>query len=135
MTIFLLKSCKEEGSILVNRAARSETEDIICEDWLLDSVKLVRIRDRIESLRFVTPHQCSVQLVGARLRDHIKNAAACATEFYAEVAGLYRDFLDRIGDGKHLFLACEPDLVVISPVQHVVVASWTLAVYGEPARV
>jgi hypothetical protein len=38
MTIFLLKSCKEERSILVNRAARGETIYIVAEDGLFDTV-------------------------------------------------------------------------------------------------
>ena len=76
-----------------------------------------------------------MQFVRARFRDHVEHAAARAAEFHAEVAGLNRDLLDRIGDGEYLFLASEPDFVVFGSVQHVVVAARTLAVDGEPARV
>ena len=54
-----------------------------------------------------------MQLVGARLRDRVENAAARAAEFHAEVAGSNRHLLNRVGNGEYLFLAGEPNLIII----------------------
>ena len=48
--VLLLESGKEEGLVFANRTAGGEAEDIIAEDGLLESIQLVEIGNRIESL-------------------------------------------------------------------------------------
>ena len=100
-----------------------------------DTVQLVEIGNRVKALRLVAPQQRSVQLVGAGLGHHVEHAAAGASKFDAEVAGLSGNLLNGIGDGKHLFLAADPDFVVFGSVQHVVIATRALAVDGEASPV
>src|SRR5262249_19491683 len=131
MTMLLLESGKEGGLVFPHGPAGREAEDVVGEDRLLNSIQLVHVRNRIESLRLVTPEDCAVQIVSTGLRNYIEHAAAGTPELYAEVAGLNGDFRHCIGNGERLLLPGQPDIIVISPVQHEVIASWALAVDRE----
>jgi hypothetical protein len=72
-----------------------------------------------------------MQIVSAGFRDDIEDAPARAPELDAEIARLYRNLLDGVGNRENLFLAGERDVIVFGPVQHVVVAARALAVDGE----
>src|SRR5262245_57310392 len=83
----------------------------------------------------VTPQQSAVEIVGSRLRHYIEYAPAGAPKLDAKVAGLNRHLFYGVGDSEYLFFAAQPDLVVFSSIQHVVVAARALAVDRKPCSI
>src|SRR5579872_18205 len=135
MEIVLLKCGKEKRLVLTDGPAGCEAENVDAENRLRSSVQPVKIGNRVKALRLIPPKQSAMEIVGSGLRHQVEHAAASAAEFYSEIAGLNRNLHHRISDGEDLFLAADPNLVVLRPVQHVVVSPGALAVDGEPSSV
>src|SRR5262245_36158 len=131
----LLKASEEKGFIPAQRSPQREAVDIAAEHGLGCLIQLVYVRDGLKALRLITPQQGAVELVCPRLRDHIENSAAGASELDTEVARLHGDFLHRIGDVERLSYAGEPSVIVFGAVEQVVVPTHTLAIDGERSRI
>ena len=126
-----MKGAKEERLVPENRSARGEAIHVPAENGLGRTVHLVHVRNRVEELRLVAPQQRSVQVVRAGLGDDVEDAAGGAAELDAEVAGLYRHFLDGVSDVERLRDPAEGDVIVLGAVQQIVIRAKALTVHRE----
>src|SRR4030095_4289182 len=127
----LLKRAKEEGLVLPNQPSHREAIHISAENGLRRVVQLIKVGNRVEALRLVPPQQRPMHAIRAGFRDDVKPPAGGTSKLHAEVACLYRDLLDRIGDVERLRDASQREFIIVGAVQKIVIRAKTLAVHRE----